>query len=83
MLLYSLFISDPSFHFDGSSTRTLQGEGRREVLSEYADEFYSEVKHLQLVTFVKTFYSEVPHLQTSSDNHVHRQCVSYCDQRVY
>ena len=38
-ILYSLFISDPSFHFDGSSTRTLQGEGRREVFSDYADDF--------------------------------------------
>ena len=29
--LYFLFISDPSFRFDGSSPRTLQGEGRIDV----------------------------------------------------
>ena len=77
MILYSLFISDPSFHFDGSSTRTLQGEGRRGVLGELDDEFYSEVLHLQLlvtlVNFVtiittRSYTSRHPVTTTSADN---------------
>ena len=49
ILISYLFISDPSFHFDGSSLALSRGRGRERVFGEFDDEFYSEVLHLQLL----------------------------------
>ena len=51
-------------------------EGSREVFGEFDDEFYSEVKHLQLVTLVnlvtilttRSYTSRHPVTTTSTDN---------------